>query len=384
MGRDISPTLAGILASQYRDIDWTLDLTVGTDVYYLATSPLEDVNGHDYLNYLEKVGQVRQTNESPTDQVTVAIQNKDRVLGLTVAGNLDGWRTAEAVLGRLYYEVDDAGERTGVTEWIEMFRGAVQQPIPDDLQVSFAIIADTVAPGEIVASRNLGAICPFVVNDPKTCTLVGATCDHHLKSAGGCDGNNNSHHFGGTEHRYAPNASIPGTGGNVDPVGGGGPTCPRLDQLIIVRDYDGHRRAIPVYKLAEDDWLWDPIEEQFYPLRTARVVRDVPIWELATQNDAATFSSFTHRVMPEEDHGTGLPVELLALGAEVLTEIDGDLVHSHAVITQDTRERGDVMFIEMAGGHHYATGEMANRLIVAHNNKPNPLDGPGMIGGNEA
>jgi hypothetical protein len=46
----------------------------------------------------------------------------------------------------MYYEVIN-GLRTGVSEWIEMFRGTVQQPNADDLQVTFDVIPDTIAPG---------------------------------------------------------------------------------------------------------------------------------------------------------------------------------------------------------------------------------------------
>ncbi|KAK0039556.1 hypothetical protein Bpfe_031041 [Biomphalaria pfeifferi] len=119
---------------------------------------------------------------------------------------------AEAVVGRLYRNADGSLE-----EWKEMFRGAVQQPNADDLQVTFSIIDDTVAPGQIICNRNLGGICGFPFKDVKTCGYTGAelTCDHHLKSKGGCDGKGNSHAFGGTQHRYLNEVQAPGTGGNT-------------------------------------------------------------------------------------------------------------------------------------------------------------------------
>ncbi len=223
MARDLSGTMDDILAAGKRDIDWTIDITADDDEFHFATSPLTAVNDNDYTNDLETVSQIRQTLEGPTDQVSIGIQNKDRVLGQHVADNLDKWRKANAVVGRNYYEMGDDGVRTGTSEWFEMFRGAVQQPNVDDLQVTFDIVPDTVSPGQIVCSRTEAPACPFVFKDPRTCAYAGVEtlCDHHLKSSGGCDGRNNSEHFGGTEHRYNPDAAPPGTGGN-DGSGGGG------------------------------------------------------------------------------------------------------------------------------------------------------------------
>jgi hypothetical protein len=128
-----------------RDIDWTIELTF-PDVtgFKFATSPMTISRG-TFTNDLETISEIRQTLDAAVDRVTVGIQNKDRVIGLDVAANWRKWRNCEAVIGRVYYE--DRRYKTGVSEWIEMFRGTVQQPNADDLQVTFDVIPDTIAPG---------------------------------------------------------------------------------------------------------------------------------------------------------------------------------------------------------------------------------------------
>ncbi len=233
MSRTISTDLQTILDAPNRSIDWTLDLTFPSiDPLRFATSPLTIIEEF-YGNDLENVSEIRQTLESATDQVSVKIQNKDQVLGAHILNNLAEWQKAEAVIGRLY-------QGSGLEVWIEMFRGAVQKPEIDDntpYSVTFDVLTDTVAPGLIVCSRSLALPCQHVFKHLPTCGYTGSetSCDHNLKSKFGCDGLGNSHDFGGMEHRYNPDLSVPGTGGNT----GGGPIiidpCPRLDQFVLVK-----------------------------------------------------------------------------------------------------------------------------------------------------
>jgi hypothetical protein len=81
-------------------------------------------------------------------------------------------------------------------------------------QVTFDVIPDTIAPGEIVVEHTTSELpCGWLFKDPKTCAYTGVetVCDHHLKSD--CTRYANTHHFGGMEHNYNPDLSIPGTGG---------------------------------------------------------------------------------------------------------------------------------------------------------------------------
>lgn len=233
MPRTISEDLQSILDAKTHGIDWTLDITMpGPISLQLATSSLSTGKG-DYTNDLERISEIRQTLESPVDRVQVQIQNKDMAIGLHLANNRPAWKRAEAIIGRFYTSAD--GE---LAEWIEMFRGAVQQPLATDLQVSFDLVPDTISKGLIVSNRTLGLPCGFRFKDPQTCAYSGlaADCNHHLKSSGGCDGRDNSEHFGGTESRYDPDSTVPGTGNNSggggDDTGIGLGTCFTLDTPI--------------------------------------------------------------------------------------------------------------------------------------------------------
>lgn len=375
MGRDISGTMTTILSSGKRDIDYTIDLVFSDEDYHFATSPLEDVNSNDYTNEIEGVGEIRQTLEAPTDNVSITLQNKDLVLGQHVAANREKWQTATAVLGRYYYEVGADGERTGTNEWIEMFRGSVQRPEVDDKEktVQFDLIPDTRSEGNIICTTTLAPICPNNFKDAN-CGYSGVltTCNKRLKSPDGCDGRNNSHRFRGMEHRYNPDVSAPGTGGND---GGGSGGCPELSQYTRVRGENGEIVVIRVAALTDADWLWDSIERQFFKVRTARIIRDVPIWQIRTFNGAGSHSSFSHRVMPSDEHETGFAAETIERFEAVLTETGERLIHSYAVNSEPTGTRGDVMFIEMEGGHHYSAGDDEDKMVVAHNSKDhNPLE----------
>lgn len=371
MGRTLSLRMQNIFAADKRDIEQTLDVFFpdSTSLHF-ATSPL--VLDYEYSNDLERVGDINQTLESPTDAVAVALQNKDRVTGLHVAEFWRKWQKAEAVVGRLYRNADGSLE-----EWKEMFRGAVQQPNADDLQVTFSIIDDTVAPGQIICNRTLGGACGFVFKDPKTCRYTGAelTCDHHLKSKKGCDGKGQSFAFGGTQHRYQNDVQAPGTGGNT--TGGTVNPCPRLDQYILVRGNDGKPMAKMVCFLSLDDYIYHPIKKTFHAIHTAEVVRNVEIFETISNNGAVGYTSGSHLWIRDKKDSRGFPVERSVSRQNFLTLFDyEDLIQSKILLVSNTGELGDVMRIEMVDGHIYATGNSPEKLGVSHNAKQNPIDIP--------
>ena len=214
MGRSLSTDLQNILASQSREAEMYIDITFpgSEDVFRFATAPLT-IGDVDYVNDVESVREIKQTLEAPSDRVGVVIQNKDRVLGLHVKANPSLWQRAESVISRQY-------RSDSLTASLELFRGAIQQPFVDDTsyQVTFDIVPDTLTPGTIVANRNLGLPCPWRYKDPRTCASVSARllCNHLLKSPEGCEGDDNTHHFGGMEHNQDPDQRVPGTPGNPD------------------------------------------------------------------------------------------------------------------------------------------------------------------------
>jgi len=370
MGRTLSARMSQIFGAKSRKIDHTIDLNFpdGTSLHF-ATAPLTLAN--TYTNDLEKVGEIRQTLESATDQVSVALQNKDRAIGLHVAEYWRKWQKAEAVIGR-YYRDDDG---LVLDEWKEMFRGSVQQPNANDLQVTFSVIADTLSPGQIVSNRTLAAICGFVFKDPKTCRYTGTelTCDHHLKSKTGCDGKGQSYAFGGTQHRYLNETQAPGTGGNTG--GGTYNPCPRLNQYILVRGNDDLPVAKMVCFLSSEDYIYHPIKKTFHAINTAEVVRNVEIYETISCNGAVGYTSGSHLWIRDKHDDRGFPVERSASRQNFLTLLNYEnLIQSKILLVQNTGELGDVMRIEMADGHIYATGDSPTKLGISHNSKQNPID----------
>lgn len=381
MGRTLSSTLDQILAGATRDIDWTVELTFPDETgFKFATSPLVFSRG-TFTNDLEEVSEIRQTLEAAVDRVSLAIQNKDRVLGLHIAANWQKWRNCQAVIGRMYYEVA-GGQRTGVQEWIETFRGTVQQPVPDDLQVAFDVIPDTVAPGEIVAAHNLNLPCGWLFKDPKTCAYTGpeTVCDHHLKSD--CTKYANTHHFGGMESNQNPDATVPGSGG--DPTGGGDGgggdriPCPRKDQFVRIKGADGRIATCRAAQLTTDKYLWHPIKQKFVKVRSTEIIPDQPIWEIVAANGAVGYSSHRHPVLWFREHATGARVDGFRTGDPVLTVIGDELDDSKTVISTDTGERDDVVWIEIDSDDEtdkiYCYGDSPEKLIACHNLKPAELD----------
>ncbi|MCC7308521.1 MAG: hypothetical protein IT173_13225 [Acidobacteria bacterium] len=381
MGQTLSVTMQNIMAGQNRKVDHTIDLLFpDATTFRFATSPLNIAGRGVYANDLENVGDINRTIESPVNSVSVGIQNVDRVLGLHVATYWQKWRTAEAVIGRYYR----GGADYALSEWVERFRGAVQRPDADDLQIKFDLIPDTIAPGLIVANRTLSLTCGFKYKDAKTCGSATArlTCNHVLKSPAGCDGDNNAHHFGGMEHRNNPDINVPGTGGNPINPGPIHPPCPRLDQFVLVRAADGEPRPKMAAYVTEEDEIWNPVRKQFYPIAAVRIVKE-PIWELVTSSGAVGYSSFRHPVLWYQEHATGEPVENFIAGNPVLCVQKKRIVNTLAVLSRPTGETADVMMITMDAPTDaekvYCYGDSREKFIVCHNRKWDTGDDPELI-----
>jgi hypothetical protein len=371
MPRTVSANIQNILDGPVRKIDWTIDLTFpDASVFRYATAPLELAKG-TYTNNLESVREIRQTMESATDRLGIAIQNTDRFLGQHVAVNWQKWRKAEAVIGRYYR----GGAGLALTEYKEMFRGAVQQPNADDLQVTFDVITDVVSAGFIVCNRTLCPSCWHVFKEATTCGYSGGDteCNHHLKSKGGCDGKFNSHHYGGMEHRYNPDTAAPGGGGNPGgPIGGGstGSGCPRIDQYTWARGEIGQRIVKMCGFLTEDDWLWNPDTGLFEPVESVELLRNVPIHEIIASNGAVGYSSGSHPVLHYRGHA-GLAVERFETGDAMRGWMDDRIVEQlSCLLAQNTGELGDVVRITMKGGKVYCYGDNPKKMIICHNSKP--------------
>lgn len=368
MARVLSTDLQTILAGDVREIVWTVDITFPTIApLSLASEPIDITKG-TYSNDLNDTSEIRLTTENPVDRVSLAFQNVDSILGQHVADNLTEWQAAEAVVGRLY-------RGSGLEEWVPMFKGVVSQPDVNDLQVTFDVLSDLIAPGPIVCNRTLAPPCGFKFKDTSTCGYSGiaAACNHHLKSKLGCDGLGNSHRFGGMESRYNPDASVPGSGNNNPNGGGGGGGCPRLDQWVLV-EKNNEAFAKRVSDLTLVDRLFNPTDQIFHPIRSLAVIRDVSIWEIVSKSGHRSLSSATHKLLRDSGDRSGQRVTFFWFGDSVLCLTGRQPSESRISFARQIPGLGDVLRIEMASGHIYAAGSEPDKLIVAHNTK-NPVDG---------
>ncbi len=367
MSRSVPPNLVTILAGP-RQIDYTVELTFpDASVLRYATSPLT-IGGNVYLNALENVREIRQTLDAAPDRVGVELQNEDRVIGQNVATNWLKWRTAIAVVGRFY----QGGANFATSQWVEMFRGGVQQPNIDDRQVTFDILHDTLTPGGIVSRATLNPLCQNVLKDPQTCGYIGAAtfCDHHLKSKTGCDGLGNSHRFRGMEHRYNLDQAPPGAAGNNHPIN----YCVEISNFI--KTQFGPRRA---GTLLPGDLIWNPVRRKLVPVWAVTTIENIPLWRITTNSGAAGRCSAGHPVICHRAHLNGMRADQIGIRDFVVTEIGGELHDfSEAHSSGFTGELGTVVMITIAsedqGDKIFCFGEEPDEYIVCHNAKPRGIE----------
>lgn len=371
MGRNFPANLQTILGGAH-DAHWLLDLTFPTrPAQYFASKPMSYL-GNTYSNKLTSVRELRQTLEAPLDRVSIELANHDTLLGKDWYQYQDEWAQAVAILRRQY-----TGQ--GLTETIIFFNGAVYQPNVQDTKFTTSLIPDVIAAGRIVCSRTLSQLCQYKFKDAKTCGYSGGltTCNRQLESSGGCDGRANSFHFGGMEHRYNPDITVPGTGGNTDPggggggvgTGGGGGYCPRHDQFVLARGAAGDIVAKFAGQLTTEDWLWNPVSGEFHKMRSIeRAIEQ--IWKLELWNGAHVYASRDHRVIEGFRDSTGKKLCSFREGEFVLAVTNETARQTRVTEARNTYTEGQVIKIELEDGHIYCAGGDSLRLIAAHNRKP--------------
>lgn len=168
-----------------------------------------------------------------------------------------------------------------------------------------------------------------------------------------------------------------GGGGGGEPGGGEGDRdfeCPRLDQFVLVCGDGDVPIFMQVSALTPDQLLWNPIKRRFYPIRSATVLRDAPIWRVLTDNMAAGYSSHRHPLIQGIDDGKGLAASKLVTGSYVLTQIDGVLEQTTLSVSRAEEGQADVMHIEIDSDvldeKIYCYGAGLSRMVVCHNAKP--------------
>lgn len=368
MARTVSANLQNLLNLENCNTQTTVDLAftdnaydrnVATDDFVVDASP-----DRTYISDLRHADDLKQSVFSPPDRVNISIQNVDK--------NFGGWVQDEvfaqsvAIVGRYY--TDPRGVLPAV--WVELFRGEARPTGMDEGGVSIEVLHDLAAAGYCVAEWSLAENCQFKFKQADTCGYSGVltTCNKKRKSPAGCFGRDNEHHFGGMEFPDAQAASAPATGGDPDP--GGYPTCPRVDQYVLIKSADGVPEAKMAMHLTDQDLLWHPIKGTFHRIRSLMTIRDQKIWRIFAENGSESYSSHTHRVLADRSDALGSRVDSFRQYGAVLTCTAVQMMDSRVASVHATGERDDVVKIEMEDGHIYAAGDDGVTFIVCHNAKP--------------
>jgi hypothetical protein len=369
VGRSVSSDLQNLLDLGACETQSTFDIyPVASSNSYFSTKA-HNVFSITRTNDLRSVGEIKQAIGSQTDRVKASIQNIDMAIGVPVTA--ETYIKAAAVVGRYYN--DPRGILPAV--WVELFRGEM---VPGELTegaFQTEVLNDLAAAGYCVASESLAENCQWVYKQADTCGFAGAaaTCNKKRKSLDGCLGKivtgttTNEYRFGGMEYPDIQTASV--TTGDTGGPGGGFHTCPRLDQFVLVKSRWAKPVAIRVRDLEKWHCLFNPIAGTYHRLKSLRIITSEPIWEMWADNGAVAFSSFTHRVMASEDVENYDQAKSFEKGDRVLTYSNA-LEQDVLVRSRDTRERADVLHIEMEDGHIYAVGDEPDAFIVCHNSKP--------------
>ncbi len=125
--------------------------------------------------------------------------------------------------------------------------------------------------------------------------------------------------------------------------------------------------------LRTDDLLFNPITGTFHEIKSLEIFNSVEIFEMRAVNGAVCFSSCSHKVLSHRADQSGSTVTQFTQADPVLTWLGG-LNDSNITVAENTNLSGDVLKIEMKDGHIYAAGDSADKFIVAHNSKNNPVD----------
>lgn len=372
MGREISAELTTCLALEGPFTATTLSIypTAG-DPLHLATDKFT-FDGVNYESWLETGEDIRQSIGAVTNRFTASIQQVTKDFGIEIVS--ESLVKATGIVGRYYRHKSQPTPEA----WVELFRGEVIPIEIDEAAARIEILHDLVAAGFCIADWTLAENCQLVFKHAGTCGYAGSEthCNKRRKSLHGCFGRDNEHHFGGMEF---PDVQIPSppVGGDTGGDGGGGPfpTCPRLDQYVLVRGYGWQPEPREVKNLRPESELYNPIWKTFHEIDSGRIVPDQPIWCLETENGGRGFSSWSHPVIQFREHTQGIPVSRLEARGNALTFNGRELEDSTVKRSFDTGRKDQVMQIEMVNGHIYCYSDtQEGPWTVCHNFKDPDLE----------
>lgn len=207
MSAEFSPELTALLASGWCKSYPLLEVLPngGASWLYLSSAPI--VFGPDvYDAKLVEVGRLHYSLYRAADGIGMSAQNVDKQLGLTLLQTESALDRAPAVYYRLYRHIRDASVQFKVTK----LSGQIMSAKAGEKLVTFKVVSDVYACGEVGAVYDYQGNCTLVYNDPvrragPDCAYTGAlpTCDYTKDGANGCaahvnlDGSPNTKHFGG-------------------------------------------------------------------------------------------------------------------------------------------------------------------------------------------
>ena len=373
MGREVPSGLQPLLDLPSCETQSTLDLYLtDTSEYHFSTRALSSIDiGTDTVDYtadLRSVDIIKQSILAATDRVTAVVQNVDKTIGEVAA--LESLTHAVAVVGRYY--TDPAGVESPM--WVELFRGEAFPTQIDEKALQIEILNDLAATGYCVAAWTLAENCQFIFKESATCGYSGGetTCNKKRKSDAGCIGRSNDHHFGGMEFPDFQTASVDVSGGGDTGTGGDiNPNCPRVDQWIPVSGPQGQIEVKQARYITTDDLVCNPKTKLFERVKSARIVKDQPIWCIAASAGIAGYSSPSHPVFPYIEHVNGIAVRETFDDDPLLLwrRQDRKLIDDFVLASFDTGDIDDVVRIELEAGHVYAYGDNEDLFIACHNSK---------------
>lgn len=264
MPRSVSGTLATLLQASETHPTLSLLYTNNTTKRF-SNTPLT-ISSNAYTQHLKSVSEVKQTFLRAINRCRVDIQNVDRVMGLDVANATRYLENAEAVVGRYYRAIRDAG----VNEWKSLFTGRVMTAEANEEVATLEIISDIMAAGQI-ANRNLADNCPRIYKDFRCgATSSNTTCNKNLKGVGSCTDNANTHRFEGWKNPDNPASTPPGDDGGIGGGGDGGGTCFTGDTLVWTPNNDAPISSVRIGDLV---WAFDEKTMQIKPARVLNIMR---------------------------------------------------------------------------------------------------------------
>lgn len=353
MPRSVSGTLSTLLQASETHPTLALVYTDGT-VKKFSNTPLAIAKG-TFVQHLKTVSEIKQTLSRAISRCKAEIQNVDRAMGLDIASSARLLENAEAVVGRYYSGIRDAG----LNEWKSLFTGRVMTAEADEETATLEIISDITAAGQCVATRGLADNCPRIYKDFRCgATSSNTTCNKNLKGIGSCTDNANTDHFEGWMNPDNPTPPEPPPG---DPGGGGigGGTCFTGDTLIWTPNND-----VPISEIRKGDIVW-AFDENTKQLKASRVLNIM-------RHEINRFYSFDFEgiklnVTPEHRLLTAKgfqAADSLGLAAKVFTHEGEWLKRRIKSFKWNTRKPVEVFNLEIEKYHTY----FANRVAV-HNEK---------------